>query len=249
MFSWLKRWRRPTERGGATPGTPPTIVVRYLAPDETELPSLAGATQRLEIEQVTPELVETRYYGLSPDRLLKLTREGTDPAGQPYSSRVSYWPWGQEAVRVTTSFEQGLRCVEYQSFFENGDLKLRKKVVGNRVMEKFAYAPPTDRYVYVEQMPVYPGGHQQLLKDIQRAVKYPAQARRNGEEGKVFVGFEVRPDGLMANISLKTGVTPALNAAALAAVESVSQQRWRPGFQNQRAVPVTFTVPITFRLQ
>ena len=46
-------------------------------------------------------------------------------------------------------------------------------------------------YTYVEQMPVFPGGQEALLKYIAQNIKYPALALRNQVEGKVFIAFVV----------------------------------------------------------
>jgi protein TonB len=102
-------------------------------------------------------------------------------------------------------------------------------------------------YTYTEEMPIYPGGPDQLLTDISRATKYPAAALRKQEQGKVYIHFIVRPDGMMADVVVQKGVTSTLDKAAVEAVEQLGHnKRWQPGFQNRRAVSVSFTVPIAF---
>lgn len=249
VFSWFGRGQASAQKTEAETAKPGAYAIQYLASDGTVLPSAEGSTQRREIEAPVAGIIETRFYNLRPEQLTRRVREGIDVAGCSYLSRVTYWPWGQEKVRVETYFTHGIRCVEYQSFFENGDLKLHKKREGNRMTMRFAYVPPRYWYAYVEQMPVYPGGPNQLLEDVKLATKYPARALRNQEEGKVFVAFDVQPNGLLANIRIQTGVTPALDAAALQAVRNLGEKRWRPGFQNRRAVTVSYTIPITFALK
>ena len=98
-------------------------------------------------------------------------------------------------------------------------------------------------------MPRYPGGDSaRMVHDVQRAVKYPAVALRNQEEGRVKVSFVVSPTGLVTDIQIIDSVSPSIDEAARQAVAAIGQQRWKPGLQNQRAVAVSFTVPITFRI-
>ena len=250
VLAWLSRFWNQASEPRTEPAKPKLIhySIHYWALDGAELSSAEGATRRTEVETIDAGLIETRLYDLLPEKLVKKMREGTDQAGLPYASRTSYWPWGQEAVRVETSYTGGQRCVEYQSFFENGDLKMHKRLEGKRMTKTFAYASPRYSYSYVEQMPVYPGGNEQLLRDIQKVTKYPAIALRNRETGKVHVHFVVGSDGLLKNISVQQGVSPALDKAALQAIHEISSIRWRPGFQNRRAVNVSFTVPITFSI-
>jgi TonB family protein len=245
LFAWLKRLRRRESEGPAARSG--NYTVRYLAADGTERPTAAGARQRQEQEAVGPGTVETRWYRLRPERLVRLSRQGTDAAGAPYLLRVSYWPWGQESVRLEKYVRDGQPGVEYRRYFENGDLKVHKQLVGRQLVEDFAYQHPPGEYTYVESMPVYPGGQEQLLHDIGRLVKYPASALRNREAGKVFVHFVVGRNGRIGDVRVQKGVSPALDAAAVQVLYAIAQQ-WRPGFQNRRAVSVSYTVPITFAI-
>jgi len=244
LFSWLSRLR------GA--GAPPAeYTIRYVSRDGLARPTAEGAWRRVEQETLSPTMVETRYYRLRPaetaPELARVVRQGTDEAGQPYLLRTTYWPWGQESVRLEKCVRAGQSCVEYHRYFGNGDLQVRKRVQGRQLLEDYTFREPMGEYTYVESMPVYPGGREQLLKEVGRLVQYPASALRNRETGKVFIHFVVSRRGRVIDVRLQKGVTPALDAAALQVMREIRQQ-WKPGFQNRRAVSVSYTIPITFAI-
>jgi hypothetical protein len=43
-----------------------------------------------------------------------------------------------------------------------------------------------DVFTFVEQMPVFPGGQQELSKFLSQNLRYPSAARQEGVEGKIF---------------------------------------------------------------
>jgi protein TonB len=104
-------------------------------------------------------------------------------------------------------------------------------------------------YTFVEQMPELPGGGGQaaIVGAIQRAVRYPAQALRAGVEGKVFASFTVNPKGEVVDVKIVKGLGAGLDEETLRAIKTLP--KFIPGKQNGREVSVSFTVPITYRIQ
>ena len=115
--------------------------------------------------------------------------------------------------------------------------------------------PPTTEvvesrpYTYVEQMPELPGGGGQLaiVTAIQKAVKYPGLALRNGVEGKMYVSFTVNPKGEVIDVKIVKGLGSGLDEETLRAIKTLP--KFIPGKQNGREVSVSFTVPVTYRIQ
>lgn len=102
-------------------------------------------------------------------------------------------------------------------------------------------------FVYVEQMPSFPGGEQALYKYLNDSLRYPAAAKKNGIEGRVYIKFIVTETGGIKN---PQSVKPADSLLVAEAIRLVSSMpTWKPGKQNGRAVPVYFTLPISFRLE
>ena len=122
------------------------------------------------------------------------------------------------------------------------------------VAAQAASAPPEvvlgDKvYAFVEQMPQLPGGggNGAIVAAIQRATKYPPLALRNQVEGRIFVSFTVNAQGDVSDVKVVKGLGSGLDEETIRAVKTLP--KFIPGKQNGRAVSVSFTVPITFKIQ
>ena len=104
-------------------------------------------------------------------------------------------------------------------------------------------------YIYVEQMPQLPGGGgtAAIVAAIQRAVRYPGEALRNGVEGKVFVSFTVNFKGDVVDVQIVKGLGFGLDEETMRAIKTLP--KFIPGKQNGREVSVSFTVPVTYKIQ
>ena len=97
-----------------------------------------------------------------------------------------------------------------------------------------------------EEMPMFPGGMSELMKFIQKEVKYPAEAQDKGIQGRVVVQFVVNKDGSITEATVLKSVDPLLDAESLRVVNAMPN--WTPGKQKGEAVRTRFTIPISFRL-
>jgi periplasmic protein TonB len=98
----------------------------------------------------------------------------------------------------------------------------------------------------VEQVPEFMNGMAAMYKFLGENIKYPNVARENGIQGTVYVGFVVWKDGSLRNVEVKRGIAGGCSEEALRVVKLMPN--WRPGKQNGKAVPVSFTIPIKFKL-
>jgi len=115
--------------------------------------------------------------------------------------------------------------------------------------------PPADgsgnhpeSYVTVDEMPVFPGGDQGLMKFIYENTRYPENAKVNGIQGKVVIQFIVMPDKTIEKVSISKGVDPDLDKEALRVVNTLPPFE-KPGYVGGLAVPVSYMVPINFTLK
>jgi protein TonB len=99
----------------------------------------------------------------------------------------------------------------------------------------------------VEEMPEYPGGMDELMKFIQRNIRYPKEAQEQGKQGRVIVQFVVEKDGSITDVNIVRSADPQFDAEALRIVNMMP--KWTPGKQRGKEVRVRFTLPVTFRLQ
>lgn len=102
-------------------------------------------------------------------------------------------------------------------------------------------------FTVVQQMPEFPGGQSLLLKYLATRIKYPVIAQENGIQGRVSCSFVVDTDGSLKDIEVIRGIDPSLDKEAVRVIREMP--KWNPGIQNDMAVAVKYTVPVTFRLQ
>lgn len=101
-------------------------------------------------------------------------------------------------------------------------------------------------FTYVEEMPNYPGGDENLMAFITSNVQYPEIAKRAGVEGKVYVSFVVEKNGSIAEVRVAKGIGAGCDEEALRVVKMMSN--WKPGKQNGKPVRVRVLIPFTFKL-
>ncbi len=99
----------------------------------------------------------------------------------------------------------------------------------------------------VEQKPEFPGGEAAMYKWLGDNINYPPAASEEGVQGRVVVEFVVGKHGSITNVRVVRPRHPALDKEALRVVKAMP--KWVPGRNNGQPVKVTYTLPVTFRLQ
>jgi protein TonB len=106
--------------------------------------------------------------------------------------------------------------------------------------------PEPEPFIVVEEMPTFPGSDAALMKWLGEHLQYPNEARENNVQGKVIVRFCVTSKGGVDLVSVFKGVDALLDAEAIRVVKTLPP--FKPGKQGGRAVPVWYSVPITFKI-
>ncbi len=100
---------------------------------------------------------------------------------------------------------------------------------------------------FVQQMPAYPDGEAALLKWLAENIKYPNIAKENGIQGRVICQFVVSKTGAISNVKIVRGIGGGCDEEAVRVLKMMPN--WKPGKNNGKEVPVTFTFPVLFKLQ
>ncbi|MCO6466987.1 MAG: energy transducer TonB [Bradyrhizobiaceae bacterium] len=100
--------------------------------------------------------------------------------------------------------------------------------------------PDIDEFVSVEKEPDFD------YAALQRRVKYPDIARRNGVEGQVLVGALVGKDGKVEKTQVIETDNELLNQSA---VNAVRETVFTPAIQNGAPVRLWVRIPIVFKLR
>ena len=102
-------------------------------------------------------------------------------------------------------------------------------------------------YFYVEEMPEFPGGMSELMKFIQKNMRYPKKAIKKGIEGRVICQFTVTKDGSIEDIIVVRGLHKSLDKEAVRVIKKMP--KWKPGKKHKSEVQnFKYTIPVTFKL-
>lgn len=119
--------------------------------------------------------------------------------------------------------------------------------VGGSETGTAAPANSNEPFVAVEKMPEFAGGQEALLRYLRSHLRYPSTALAEGIGGRVFLSFVVQADGSISDVTVLKGLGYGLDEEAQRVVRQMPN--WTPGYQSKHAVPVRFTLPITFQYQ
>lgn len=100
-------------------------------------------------------------------------------------------------------------------------------------------------YEMAEQPPVPEGGLAKFYEYTEDNLAYPAEAKKKGVKGKIFVKFVVEKDGQISNIKIIKGLGHGCDEALIACLKSAP--RWRAGKQGGKAVRVVQTMSIQIK--
>ena len=86
-----------------------------------------------------------------------------------------------------------------------------------------------------------------LEKWVYQYLKYPAEAIRDGIQGRVMVDFIIGKDGRVTDVRVVKGVSEELDAEAVKVVSA--SPKWKPGRINGNKVRASLTIPVEFKLE
>ncbi|KXK23017.1 MAG: TonB family protein [Bacteroidetes bacterium OLB12] len=101
-------------------------------------------------------------------------------------------------------------------------------------------------HTVVEQSAEPKGGMTEFYKYIATTLKYPAEARKKGVEGRVFIEFVINEDGSISNARPLKGIGAGCDEEALRVV--ANSPAWTPAMQDGKIVKQRIVLPIVFRL-
>ena len=102
-------------------------------------------------------------------------------------------------------------------------------------------------FVTVEQKPTFNGGDANgFAKWVNSRLVYPEVAKENGVEGRVTLQFTIGKDGRLQDVKVLNSPDESLAQEAVRVVSS--SPKWEPGRQRDRAVKVSYTFPVIYRL-
>ena len=98
----------------------------------------------------------------------------------------------------------------------------------------------------VENMPSPPGGMEGWSRYLSENLTYPAEAKRKGVEGTVYVAFTITKEGIIIEPTILRGIGCGADEEAVRIIQAAPN--WIPGEQRGEKVNVKMHVPIKFKL-
>ena len=119
------------------------------------------------------------------------------------------------------------------------------KVVAVNTQKAYADEPV---YTTVAHMPSFPGGQMALMKYLSENIKYPAEAKKAGVKGRVFVHFIIEPNGKVDHIKILRGIGHGCDKEVIRVIEKMP--KWTPGRnKDNKPVRTSFNLPVSFSLK
>jgi protein TonB len=99
----------------------------------------------------------------------------------------------------------------------------------------------------VEEKPTFQGGDANTFSRwVNSNLVYPEEAKEKGIQGRITLSFTVGTDGKVGSVKVLRGVDPILDNEAIRVIEMSPE--WTPGKMGGKAVPVTYTFPVIYKL-
>ena len=130
--------------------------------------------------------------------------------------------------------------------FSNSRLRvkiMRPRETDAQVVE---YSSISDEaFIEFESLPEFFGGTKALMDYINANKIYPQEAKERGIKGRVIVQYIIDVDGSICRERVIKSIDPQLDAEAIRLVRNMPS--WEPGKMYGEPVPVSYTIPVTFR--
>ena len=101
-------------------------------------------------------------------------------------------------------------------------------------------------FTVVEELPEFLGGYDAMMAFIRENLRYPAEDRKQGIEGTVYVQFIVETDGSVTSPNIIRGISAASDNEVVRMMKLMP--KWKPGRHSGQDVRVKFVLPVKFAL-
>ncbi|MGV3510339.1 MAG: energy transducer TonB [Sphingobacteriaceae bacterium] len=162
-----------------------------------------------------------------------------------YSALVKYEMIIDENGKIVSLKEVEIKNVEIQKL-QPDSLALSENVLPTDEQSSSSTTDKLYDQSLVEVAPEFPGGPKEFAKYISSNLKYPATAKQNNVQGKVYLSFIVEKDGQLTDIKVKQGIGSGCDEEAIRLLKN--SPKWRPGFIKDSPVRTYFVLPITFQI-
>jgi len=158
-------------------------------------------------------------------------------------------------LSVKGQFNNNKKIGVWEYYDRSGQLEQKIDFSTNKVIStkpitliKDYFVKDGDSYKEVtpEEAPVFQGGQSGIIYYIWN-LRYPADARRMGTEGKVLISATITQDGKMIDEEILDGPGNGLREEALRVIQMIPDE-WIPGKVDGKTADIKIVIPVTFKL-
>jgi periplasmic protein TonB len=158
-------------------------------------------------------------------------------------------------LKTIGQFDNNKRIGIWKSFGENDELVqtidfANNSITPNKISDDSKYWIRSEddfKEIRPEQAPAFIGSYTVLYRFFGTTLRYPAEARRFGVEGKVFISVVITKDGRIIDEKVEKGLGYGLDEEALRVIQEIPDE-WAPGIVNGEPTDMKILIPIFFRL-
>ena len=159
-----------------------------------------------------------------------------------YSALIKYEIIIDEMGKIVSLREADIKNVEVQPVAPDTiPLNPLPSLSPDAILEK-----GTDKvydFSLVEVAPEFPGGQREFTKYVAKNLNYPAAAKQNNIQGKVYVSFIVEKDGQLTDIKVKQGIGGGCDEEVVRLLRA--SPKWRPGLIKEVPVRTFYVLPVS----
>lgn len=157
--------------------------------------------------------------------------------------------WSAEGkLKKEVEYKDGLKHGEFISYYDNGRL-IRRDIYKNDELIKgrcFTREGKDTSYFEYFVIPKFKGGLEGFKRYVLGKIIYPEIAKKNNEEGRVYVKFTVDKAGNLIKPIIVKEDKEYFNKEALRVLNT--SPKWTPGKRDGQLIDVSITIPILFKL-
>ncbi len=194
-------------------------------------------------------IIKSQFKGLSANRFIYRVFEnrGSGFHIRDYDENGNMLTEGLSRTLIVPHWEG-----QVTNYYKSGKLQSISRYKNNQVKsnEVWMYSGKLhlkNVFKTVDVMPQFKTGDADLQRYIGSSVQYPRIAQENGITGCVVVDFIVDENGNVINEHIRRSVDHYLDEEALRVARNMPQ--WTPGLLDGKAVKVSYSMPINFRLE
>lgn len=157
-----------------------------------------------------------------------------------------YYNEAKGYLEQTRCYENGRLHGYFVDYNPKGDTAAYQVYSNGELVNQWSSEPAGEAKVFtmIEETAEFPGGRSAWLTYLGENLKYPKALKKQKVSGQVIAKVYIDPTGSVSSVDITKSLHPLLDEEVIRVIKS--SPRWNPAKQNGKAVPMTFTQPITF---